>query len=195
MKAIQKSISSRRLRHASGLALTVLLALALLAAALPQPVQAATNPNAPCVANYTVMKGDSTSSIAHNFGLGWWEIAKANSLTKPYKLKVGQTLCIPPKGWAGQKASGNMTATAIGAKVTITVSGFDARYIWAVNAKDTTGNLTGNYKLGQMVIPKTTAVTQVFLLPTELRNAPYLTVCLKNLTTNDKVCRYIIHYP
>ena len=195
MKAIQKSISSRRLRHASGLALTVLLALALLAAALPQPVQAATNPKAPCVANYTVMKGDSTSSIAHNFGLGWWEIAKANSLTKPYKLKVGQTLCIPPKGWAGQKVAGNMSAYAIGAKLTISVSAFDARYIWTVKAKDTTGKVTGDYKLGQMVIPKNTSVTQVFLLPAELRYTSYLTVCLKNLTTNDKVCRYIIHYP
>jgi len=195
MKAILNHVSSKRRLRAGGLALTVLLALAMLAAAVPQPAQAATDAKAPCVANYTVMKGDSTSSISHTFGLGWWEIAKANGLTKPYNLKVGQTLCIPPKGWAGQKVNGNMNATAVGAKVTITVSGFDKRYIWAVNAKDTTGKVSGNYRLGQMVIPKNTQVTQVFLLPTELRNTPYLTVCLKNLTTNDKVCRYIIHYP
>jgi LysM repeat protein len=195
MKAILNRNPSRRLQRAASLALTVLLSLALLAAALPQPAQAATNSNAPCVTNYTVVKGDSTTSIARNFGLGWWEIAKANNLTKPYNLKVGQTLCIPPKGWAGQKVAGSMTAFAQGYKLIITVSGFDMRYIWAVNAKDTTGKVAGNYKVGQMVIPANTKMTQVFLLPTELLNAPYLTVCLKNLTTNDKVCRYIIHFP
>jgi len=195
MNDILNHNSNRRLRRVGSLALTVLLALALLAAALPQPVQAATNSNAPCTTNYTVVKGDSTTSIARKFGLGWWEIAKANNLTKPYKLQVGQTLCIPPKGWAGQKAAGNMTAFSQGYKLVITVSGFDTRYLWAVNAKDTTRKVAGNYKVGQMVIPANTKVTKVFLLPTELQNAPYLTVCLKNLTTNDTICRYIIHFP
>jgi LysM repeat protein len=195
MKANLKLNLSRRLVRAGGLALTVLFALALLAAALPQPAQAAVTSTAPCVTNYTVLKGDSTTSIARKFGLGWWEIAKANNLTKPYNLKEGQALCIPPKGWAGQKAAGSMTAFSQGYKLVITVSGFDTRYIWAVNAKDTTRKIAGNYKVGQMVIPANTKMTQAFVLPTELLNAPYLQVCLKNLTTNDKICRYIIHFP
>jgi LysM repeat protein len=195
MKGIPKPRLAPRLQRLGRLTLIALVALAMLASALPQPVQAAVEAQAPCTSNYIVLKGDTTTSIARKFNLGWWEIAKANNMPKSTKPKVGQALCIPPKGWASQTVAGTMTAYAVGAKLTVTVSNFDARYLWTVKVKDTTGKNTTDYKVGRMIIPKNTKVTQAFLLPSELRNTPYLTVCLKNLTTNDKICRYIIHYP
>jgi LysM repeat protein len=195
MNAIPNHIIDNRLLRAGKLALVGLLALAMLASALPQPVQAAVEANVPCTSNYVVLKGDTTTSIANKFNVRWWEIAKANNMPKSTKPKVGQTLCIPLQGWASQTMAGTMAAFSQSYRLVVSVSGFDTRYLWSVNVKDTTGNVPGNFKVGRMVIPANTKVTQAFLLPKELRNTSYLTVCLKNLTTNDKVCRYIIHYP
>ena len=44
---------------------------------------------------YTVKKGDTATSIAHNFGLTTEELLKANRITEPKKLQPGQTLKVP----------------------------------------------------------------------------------------------------
>ncbi len=41
---------------------------------------------------YVVQRGDFLSKIAERFGLAWQDLARWNSLKKPYTLKVGQTL-------------------------------------------------------------------------------------------------------
>ncbi|MDE2816873.1 MAG: LysM domain-containing protein [Chloroflexota bacterium] len=46
---------------------------------------------------YTVVSGDTLSSIADKFpGVTWQEIAAANDLKDPYPLSIGQKLIIPP---------------------------------------------------------------------------------------------------
>ena len=189
-----KTIFNKRRLHFCSLALPVLVALTLLAASLPQPVQAA---SAPCVTYYTYKKGDKTYSVAKTFGLAWWEIGLANNMKYPYTPTVGKRLCIPPAGWAEAqpKVTGFMSAFSKGSKVSVTASGFTTRYLWMVKVKDPTGKVSGDFKIGRMLIPVTTRVTGIFQLPAELRNSSYLTVCLKNQTTDEKICRNIVHAP
>jgi len=185
---------NQRMIHFGSLALTVLVTLAFLAAALPQPVQAA---SAPCVTYYTYKKGDKTYSVAKTFGLAWWEIGLANNLKYPYIPTVGQRLCIPPQGWAESQptVTGYMSAISKGSKLTVTASGFTTRYLWMVKVKDSTGKVSGDFKVGRMLIPATTRVKAGFQLPAELRNSSLLTVCLKNQTTDEKICKNIVHAP
>jgi LysM repeat protein len=67
----------------------------VIASALPYPAIAKT----PCDSYYKVKEGDSSSKIAHTFDLKWKEIALANNIKDPSKLKVGLVLCIPPKAY------------------------------------------------------------------------------------------------
>jgi LysM repeat protein len=46
---------------------------------------------------YTVKKGDTPTSIARSHGLSVEELLKANKITDPKKLQVGQTLKVPPR--------------------------------------------------------------------------------------------------
>jgi len=46
---------------------------------------------------YTVKRGDTPTSIAHKHGLTVEELLKANKITDPKKLQVGQTLKVPPR--------------------------------------------------------------------------------------------------
>jgi hypothetical protein len=189
-----KTILDKRIHHFGILALTALVTLAFLAAALPQPVQAA---RAPCVTYYTYKKGDKTYTVAKTFDLAWWEIGLANNMKYPYVPTVGQRLCIPPQGWAEAQptVTGFMSAFSKGSKVTVTASGFTTRYLWAVKVKDSTGKVSGDFKVGRLVVPANKKVTGIYELPQELRNSTYLTVCMKNQTTDEKICRNIVHVP
>ena len=149
-----KTIFDKRIHHFGSLALTALVTLAFLAAALPQPVQAA---SAPCVTYYTYKKGDKTYSVAKTFGLAWWEIGLANNLKYPYVPTVGQRLCIPPQGWAEAQptVTGFMSASSKGSKVSVTASGFTTRYLWVVKVKDPTGKVSGDFKIGRWLSRRT----------------------------------------
>jgi LysM repeat protein len=61
------------------------------------PKQADVPPTATTPGFYTVKKGDTATSIAHNFGLTTEELLKANRITEPKKLQIGQTLKVPPR--------------------------------------------------------------------------------------------------
>ena len=58
------------------------------------------------MAIYTVKKGDTLSAIAKQYGTTYQEIAKANGISDPNKISVGQKLTI------GGSTSGNKTAAA-----------------------------------------------------------------------------------
>ena len=68
--------------------MSAFIVIALVVAALPQSAHSA----AKCIAYYTVKEGDTTPYIAHTFGMKWGDIALANKLEYPYKLKPGQRL-------------------------------------------------------------------------------------------------------
>jgi LysM repeat protein len=46
---------------------------------------------------YTVKKGDTLTSIARSFGLTLEDLSKANKITDPKKLQLGQILKVPPR--------------------------------------------------------------------------------------------------
>jgi LysM repeat protein len=188
MKTLFNSVLRKRFQHVASLAITALLALVMFTAALPQPALAAT----PCVAHYTVKSGDTTSKIAHIYNLTWAEIAQANNMKPSTKIKVGQSLCIPSKTSTTAK-TGTMTASANGNILTVKMTGFDKRYIWNVNVNATRNTALGVFRVGRMIVPAKTSVAGAFKLPQELRTTSYLTVCVKNVITNEKICHNIFH--
>lgn len=182
-----------RIRKFPLLLLSALLIVALISAALPAPARAVT-----CVRYHTVKSGETTSKIAHTYGLKWGEIAKANDLEYPYNLKTGQKLCIPPSASDKTDNASNaddlkMTAKSSGNTVSITIKGLSTKTSYFVRVRDGTASVRGWYKLGVMRAKKNTSATASFSLPKELRNTLYLQVCLKNGTTDELACRTIIH--
>jgi len=188
MKTLFNNIFNERLQHASRLAITALLALVMVVAALPQPALAAT----PCVAHHTVKSGDTTSMIAHIYGLTWAEIAKANKMKPSDKLKVGQSLCIPSSSTSsGGAVTGKMTAKANGTVVTVTMSDFNKRFVWYINVNDPSKKVSGVFKVGHMIVPVKTTVVGAFKLPLDLRKTSPLNVCAKNVGKAVKICHVI----
>jgi len=61
------------------------------------PKQADVPPTTTTPGFYTVKKGDTLTSIAHNYGLTAEDLVKANKITDPKKLQLGQTLKVPPR--------------------------------------------------------------------------------------------------
>lgn len=70
--------------------LFALVILALVLSTFPQEVRAAT-----CKFKHKVQPGETLIYIGNLYQIDWREIAKANGLTEPYVLTVGQILCIP----------------------------------------------------------------------------------------------------
>ena len=51
--------------------------------------------------SYVVQTGETMSSIARRFGVTLQALLAANpDITDPAKVKAGQTILIPPPGWA-----------------------------------------------------------------------------------------------
>jgi LysM repeat protein len=65
------------------------------AAATPKPVNVPATKTTPGL--YTVKKGDTLTSIAKSLGLSLEELSKANKITDPKKLQLGQVLKVPRK--------------------------------------------------------------------------------------------------
>lgn len=170
-----------------------LLLLAFIITALPAPAQAAQA----CAYYYTIKEGDTTPKIAHTFGFKWRIIALANDMEDPYKLVPGEVLCIPPAGTTTASftdKSVKVTAVVRGNLITVTASGFDKKQVFIVKVREVTTGAGGWEKVGTLKVPKKRSVTSIYTLPRELRSAIYLEVCLKNATTDEKICRTSFHY-
>ena len=175
-------------RRLSILAIGLALVLSMVAAALPQPAEAAVV----CASYYTVKAGDTTVSIAQAFGMKWRKIAEANKLTYPYNLKVGQKLCIPDVN-ASTSESGTVSVVVRGMNVTVTASKFTARSVFYIKARAGTASVGGWYKLGMLKVNKNTTKTVLYTLPTALKTTSLITVCLKEATTDELICRTVVH--
>jgi LysM repeat protein len=171
--------------------LATLLILSVWSSALPQPAQAAT-----CDSYYIVKSGDTTVTIAQTFGLKWKVIAKANHLTYPYNLKVGQRLCIPP-GETNDSENAtefNLKVSATHNLVFVTVSSLSVdKAIFNVRARNPLGGTGGWSRLGSMKAKKKTTNKATFVIPQALKGTLYLQVCLKNMTTDELNCKTVIH--
>jgi len=182
----------------------LLLALALVSTSFPANALAATK----CVAYYTVQEGDTTPKISKTFGLKWREIANANDLELAWKPVPGTYLCIPAESstTGGTSGSGisattsvpsdskaSFSAQAAGNKITITGAGFKNKQVFNVKVRDADQNAGGWVKVGLFKIPKNSTKTQSYPLPDELRDDLYLDICLKNASTDELICRTVLH--
>ncbi len=179
-------------------AVSILLLIAMVGIALgPQATtaQAAST----CSTYYTVKQGDTTPKIAHTFGLRWKEIRIANKLDENYKPKAGDVLCIPVKGSVDVNATTHTTmtfkASNVGRSVTVTVADADHKSAFVVKVRDVTHGVGPWYKLGRFTVARHTQKTTSYRLPDALMSAIYVQVCLKDLTTDELICRTVRHYP
>jgi len=69
-----------------------------------QPAAQAAAPTRP--SSYIVKRGDTLYSIALESGVDYRELAQANKLDDPSKLRVGQELRLPPESRAGEQPAG-----------------------------------------------------------------------------------------
>lgn len=164
----------------------VMLVLAVVAAALPQSAQAAS-----CKVYYTVQKGDKTGTIARDYGVKWIEIAAANGLERPYKLTVGEQLCIPFKYSVSLKNT--LAASNVNNLVKVTASDFQQDGKYYVKVRDITSGAGKWYKIGNLKVLKNRTNIGKFLLPKQLNSSIYFEVCLKNATNDEVYCKDVRH--
>jgi hypothetical protein len=183
------------------LVLSIVMTIALLMAFLPQSAQAAT-----CVAYYVVQEGDTTPKIAHTYGLKWREIAKANDMDPGDKLVVGDRLCIPDGADSSPATGGGtsiflpetddnarFTVSISAGKIYLNLSRFSISHTYLVKVRDAQVGVGGWEKLDKVKIKKTTTYNLVMNVPKDLRTELYLNVCLKDLSSDELVCRTAIN--
>jgi len=164
---------------------TALIALSLLAVALPRPAVAAVS--ASCEDTHTVKAGESIYSVSKEYDVTVNHLAKANGLKSPYKLTVGQELCIPPE----VKASSDYkwSATFDGSKVNIAGDKFKKNHPFIVKARQ---NDTGVwYKLGKAAADKNGVMKTSLKVPKELAKAASIRLCLKDGVTDYLDCKLV----
>jgi LysM repeat protein len=195
------------LGRAHKFAISVGLCLAMLAAILPQSAQAAT-----CRAYYTVRDGDTTPYISQTFNLKWRDIANANDMAPSDKIKVGQRLCIPPESASTKEESttttgGNKTKVRVpdtdskavvlvsiaGGRIGLTTKSFSVNHTYLVKARDATTGIGGWYKIEVINVKKSKTQNFNFNVPKDLRSSTTVSVCLKDLYTDELICRASIN--
>lgn len=179
---------------------TVLVVLALAAAALPQSPAAAQN----CKYKYTVQAGDTITYVANLYSTNWELIADANNLSAPYTITVGMVLCIP-EGTApvnGTPAANNdndndndngsssknpsLTITPGFRHIHIAVKNFPAKMEYYVRVFPTNTNVS--YRIGNLRTDKNGAFEDFFELPAYVPRTIQMGVCLKNVWTDAVSC-------
>ncbi|MEW5869471.1 MAG: LysM peptidoglycan-binding domain-containing protein [Chloroflexota bacterium] len=176
-------------------AVNLLIVLALVLALVPQNTAQA----AACKFKHKVKGGETLTSIAALYNYDWKEIAEANELKEPYVLTVGQVLCIP----GGTKPTGTTTTTTTTgetkkAKPTVTiVSSLRHVFVQVTNfpkyityyVKVYTKNDPYNpERIGRLRTNKSGAYEGWFPLPVTLDQTKIMTLCLKNVWTDDTAC-------
>ena len=163
----------------------------VLAAALPRQARAV----ATCVRYHYVKKGDTTPKISHTYGLKWKQIAVANNLSEPYKLTIGQKLCIPPANFSTEPTATTektkLIITGLGNRIKVTASGFSQTSVFYIKVRPSSVFVRGWYKIGQLKVSKNKEASEIYRLPDELLEDLILTVCLKNATTDELLCRTV----
>jgi spore germination protein YaaH len=160
------------------LALIVTILGLTLLAALPQPAQAAT-----CEDTYTVKEVDNIYSIARKFKIPATRLAKANNLTEPYTLKIGQKLCVPgPSTYTNAKFTSSLTDTGLG----VNGDGFRKNVLFYVRVRE--NDSSSFVKLGNVKSDKLGKINARLQLPKDLQKKNALTVCLKNAFKDDILC-------
>lgn len=183
-----------RVTHLIVMALSSLLVLAFIMAALPQIVPASA---ADCPQKYTVVAGDTLSKIADQFKTTVANLATLNNLKEPYVLTVGVALCVPSTTSATSSSSTStadssskkgVSATFDGDYATVKLTGLTGKHSYFVRTA------RGRYapetfaKIGRMRTDKAGNATKTFRLPKSQRDETKLWVCAKDAINDNVTC-------
>lgn len=160
----------------------LLLALAILFTVSPAPAYAAQE----CAKTHVVEAHETIWRLVKEYGVPAARIAQANRLKRPYTLKEGQEICIPPKSAGSLGTNVSVSATLSSDSVTITGSGFLKAHVYKVKAQDAGAwyVLSENLRADKNgALPKTR-----YKLPAELKGKAVLTICLKDMSTDALGC-------
>ena len=173
------------------IALSILLILSLLAVALPQPVQAASD--ASCAKYVTVKEGQTLRRIAKLNDVRLWQLARANGIDDPYApLEVGEKLCIPGEVTLTTKGYWTATFNTKG-EVKIIGQGFKKEATYFLKVRETADSK--QIKLARLKTTKNGEFGKTqYLVPKDLRDNPYIFVCLKDGVTDANQCKQIWRY-
>lgn len=175
--------------------LVAFVTILLLLAAAPTSASAQNR----CQDTYTVQYGDYLISIAAEYdGVSFLDIARANDLEPPYTLNRGQELCIPEEAGSGSTggstggttsvASGNFTLRRQGDRLRVIVEDIQRTETYFVKVDDAGKDGLEWHKVGILTTDSSREGEGTFTLPEELEDADSLTVCLKNVVTDDLIC-------
>jgi len=186
------------------LVISLAILVVLLVAAQPGAAQAASQSPASAVKStcerwYTVRSNDTLGTIASRFGIEPYQVVNSNDLRSPYTIYMGQKLCIPkaaihadqlkklPKKYLNQGAA-SFNASWSPAGIVIKPLNFPVKSSLLVKVDDLGDPAAQWVKLGVFTTRK--GVKQYsFRLPRDLQDAHQLTVCVKNLNTDLRMCR------
>lgn len=164
----------------------------LLFSSAPAPAAAQSR----CQDTYTVQYGDYLVKIAAEYeGITFLDIARANDLEAPYTLTFGQKLCIPEKTVSGSTGgtttsitSSNFSLRKQGSKLRVSVEDLQRNEIYFVKVADAGRSSLEWFKVGLLATDGNREGQGTFSLPDKLADATALTVCLKNVVTDDVIC-------
>ena len=179
--------STRELRRSAWIGLGVILVIgAFLLAALVVPARAES-----CMAKYTVGASETLQDIADLYKVRLRDLARVNSLKKPYRIEKGQVLCIP-----SQNSQSSDPTPGPNDGFTFDVSFLSTTFI--IEAGNMPGrntyyvileNDTRRIKAGMLRTANGGKVRMIFDLNEPMRSSKEVNVCLKNITSNASVCR------
>jgi len=176
--------------------ISLFLTLAFLAAALPQPAQAAT---VTCETYHFVREGQTKPYISHTYNVRWKAIASANHMDTNEKPEVGQKLCIPPVSSKNSNKtvvpksdkSANLVVNISSGKIYLTLSGFSENHTYLGKVRGLNGGAGGWYRLGYFDVKKNRTQYFSYYLPNALKSDSYVNVCIKDQSTDELVCRIV----
>ena len=179
---------------------SLLIVVALLLSVLPQFTQSAAA--ATCSKKYTVVAGDTLSSIAAKYNTTVQALAQLNDLKDPYVLSVGQVICLPAdskvttatpsssSSSSSTKYKYDMTITRDGKRITLKASSFPPKSNFHVRIGESY-KFSGWQRIGKLKTNKNGVGEATYGLPQGLRNVPSYNVCLKNQITDKLVCKKV----
>lgn len=173
-----------------------LVIVSLLAALIPATGLAATKD---CKTSFEVRRGSTLAGIAKAYGFTAAQLVDYNNLRKPYTIYIGQRLCIPTKSEKVPKIDSKYT-TAPSAYFVVGRTSTGEIILVTYNYPKTTVLIKGTnassssrvfYKIGTLNI-SAAGNNHAFRykLPSTIKNATKLLICLKDQVTNNLQCAY-----
>jgi LysM repeat protein len=193
--------SEKTNRRVALIVISVMMVLALIAVTLPQRQANAEVLAVTCSTYHSVVSGETLSSIALKYNVTVQELATANDLTEPYQIYVGQRLCIPGStvvatpGATGTATKGptfTIKETKDPFTYEIATVGYPVKTPFYIRITRSDNNPPITTKLGTMKTNKSGVAKRNVRLPRQYRDAPVLTICLKNALTDGVQCKSFV---